>query len=92
MDNSLAAEGLPPLGEIITALQSNPLYLDEAIPDEEAASITLHTKGTLAKFRCKGGGPPFQKQGRKVTYTRRGCLEYLRARQRRSTSDRSRAA
>ena len=89
MDHAPAAEGLPTLGEIIISLQSNPLFLDEAISDDDAASITLHTKGTLAKFRCTGQGPPFQKQGRKVTYTRRGCLEYLRARQRRSTSDRA---
>ncbi len=87
MDDTDTATKLPSLEEIITRLQSNPLYLDEPISTREAAPMAGHTPKTLEKKRCVGGGPEFQKVGGKVTYTRRACLEYVQRGRRASTSD-----
>jgi hypothetical protein len=75
---------LPSLAQI---LQDRPLYLDELIDPREAAEILDTTEATLATRRCRGGGPPFVKDGNRCKYTRRWCLEHARARLRRSTSD-----
>ncbi len=87
MDDTTTATELPSLDKIITRLQSNPLYLDEPISTREAAPIAGHTPKTLEKKRCVGGGPVYQKNGGKVTYTRRACLEYAQRGRRTSTSD-----
>lgn len=75
---------LPSFAEI---LADNPGWLDEAIAQSEASRIVNEPEPTLATKRTRGGGPVFLKQGKKVNYTRRACFEYLRARQRTSTSD-----
>lgn len=84
MQSSPNAQQLPTLNEI---LQANPLYLDEAVDTPEASRITDHPVPTLETLRCRGGGPVFIKRGKKVLYTRRALLEWLKAGERTSTSD-----
>lgn len=56
-------------------------------PAEIAAYLRL-APGTLANWRCKGGGPPFVKEGNKVLrYRGIDVLEWLAARRRRTTAD-----
>lgn len=75
---------LPDLNKI---LENRPLYLDEAVDTHEAARITGFSITTLETLRSRGGGPPFIKCRRKVAYTRRALLEWLKAGERTSTSD-----
>ncbi len=80
---------LPDLAEIIAV---NPLFFDEGIDTKEAARILGCSPATLETKRSRGGGPPYCKRGKKVTYTRRGCLEWQAEGRRRSTSDQGTAA
>ncbi len=75
---------IPSLREI---LAGNPLYLDEAVDTVEAARIVGLAAASLETMRVRGNSPPFTKRGRRVLYTRRGLLEWLRAGERTSTSD-----
>ena len=84
---------LRPLADIAAeALRQNPIFLDEAIGEYEAGRIINEAVASLRSKRTRGGGPDFIKQGSKVSYTRRWCLEYLAARRRTSTSDTGKAA
>ena len=76
-----------PLPSLDDILANNPLYLDEAIDTPEASQVVRHPVSTLETMRCRGGGPVFIKRGKKVLYTRRALLEWLRAGERTSTSD-----
>ena len=78
------AQDLPSLSEILAA---HPGWLDEAVPTQVASVIVNESVATLETKRVRGGGPVFIKRGKKVSYTRRACFEYLRAGQRTSTSD-----
>ena len=42
---------------------------------------------TAAKLRCRGGGPPFHKLGRKIVYSRADLDAWLRVRRVRNTID-----
>ena len=54
----------------------------------EIAAYLRLAPGTLANWRCKGGGPPFVKEGNKVLrYRGIDVLEWLESRSRRTTSD-----
>jgi hypothetical protein len=64
-----------------------PLDLDAALYEAEAAELLGVSVRTLQSRRVRGGGPPYHKDGRSVSYTRRMLIEYRRARLRRSTSD-----
>ncbi len=78
---------LPALPSLADILQDNPGWLDEAVPTAEASRITGSPVATLETMRVRGGGPVFNKLGKKVNYTRRACFEHLAARRRTSTSD-----
>ena len=78
---------LPALPSFADILQTNPGWLDEAIPTADASGITGEPVPTLETKRVRGGGPVFLKLGKSVRYTWRACFEYLAARQRKSTSD-----
>ena len=80
---------LPNLAEIIAV---NPLFFDEGIDTKEAARIVGFHPTSLETMRTRGGGPPYCKRGKKVTYTRRWCLEWQAEGRRRSTSDQDTAA
>ena len=84
MVENLGTTEIPALRDI---LRANPLYLEEAVDTREAARIIGYADSTLTTLRTRGGGPAFVKRGRKVVYTRRTLLEWLRAGQRTSTSD-----
>jgi excisionase family DNA binding protein len=56
--------------------------------DPTAAAAQLGVKSaTLAKWRVRGGGPPFLKVGSRVRYSRADLEQWLGERRRRSTSD-----
>ncbi len=80
---------LPQLSEI---LRSNPGWFDEAVDTREASRITGTPTATLDTLRCRGGGPPFIKRGKRVLYIRRSCFEWLAVGRRTSTSDPGQAA
>ena len=83
----------PPLDQIVReALERNPGWLDEAVPTAEASTITDTPPATLETMRNRGGGPPFIKRGKRVSYIRRDLFDWLRARRRTSTSDSGREA
>lgn len=75
------------LPSLETILKNDPLYLEQPLDTREAALFTNHPEPTLETPRCRGGGPVFIKRGKKVLYTRRALLEWLRAGERTSTSD-----
>jgi Helix-turn-helix domain len=54
---------------------------------EQAAAYLGLAKATLAKLRCRGGGAPYCKLGRRVVYDRRELDQWLRSKQRVSTTD-----
>jgi hypothetical protein len=56
-------------------------------PGEESQLLRV-SKSWLAKARMRGDGPPYVMVGRSVRYTPAGNRQYLRSRQRFSTSDR----
>lgn len=84
MDNSTTPTTLPSFAAI---LADHPGWLDEAISTKEASRIVHEAVPSLETKRVRGGGPAFIKRGKKVSYTRRACFEYLRAGHRTSTSD-----
>jgi hypothetical protein len=70
--------------------------LDHDFLDPAEASAYLHdlgypaTKATLAKWRCIGGGPVYQKLGKFIRYRQPRLREFAEARlspERRSTSE-----
>jgi hypothetical protein len=65
---------LPSLTDLI---KENPGWLDAAVDPLEAAGITGLSEAALATRRCRGGGPPFIKDGKSVRYLRRDLLEWL---------------
>jgi hypothetical protein len=64
-----------------------PTDLDAALYEAEAAELLGVSVRTLQARRVRGGGPPYHKDGRSVSYTRRTLLEHRRERLRHSTSD-----
>lgn len=58
-----------------------------AMRPQEVADYTGFSVQRLATLRLFGGGPPFAKIGRSVSYLREDVDAWLRARRRNSTSD-----
>jgi predicted DNA-binding transcriptional regulator AlpA len=56
-------------------------------PKQESQILSV-SLSWLAKRRMDGNGPPYIKVGRSVRYTEAGNLQWMRSRQRFSTSDR----
>jgi hypothetical protein len=54
---------------------------------KETASRYKVSLSWLAKARMRGDGPPFIKVGRAVRYTEAGLQQWLKSRQRLSTSE-----
>ncbi len=76
-----------PLPSLIEILRDNPGWLDEAVDEAEASRITNIPKATLQTKRVRGGGPPFTKTGKRVSYIRRDLFDFLATGRRTSTSD-----
>ena len=66
---------------------SRPAITEGALPTPEAAASTGMSPKTLETMRCRGGGPPFVKLGRRVVYRREDLDVWLAVRVRKSTSD-----
>jgi predicted DNA-binding transcriptional regulator AlpA len=56
-------------------------------PKEESELLRVSTSW-LAKARMRGDGPPYVPVGRSIRYTEAGNRQWIRSRQRFSTSDR----
>jgi predicted DNA-binding transcriptional regulator AlpA len=54
----------------------------------DAANLLRLSPSWLAKARMRGDGPPYVKLGRAIRYTETGILQWMRSRQRFSTSER----
>lgn len=54
---------------------------------KEAAHILKVSTSYLAKARMSGDGPPFGKYGRSVRYSETALLQWMKSRQRLSTSE-----
>ncbi len=65
---------------------------DALLTEGQAAQLLNLSIRTLQAWRLRGGGPAYLKLGRSVRYCRSGLMEYIAARQRKSTSDPGRAA
>jgi hypothetical protein len=57
------------------------------VTPKEAADRYKVSLSWLAKARMRGDGPPFIKVGRAVRYTEAGLQQWLKSRQRLSTSE-----
>jgi len=54
----------------------------------DAANLLRLSPSWLAKARMRGDGPAYVKLGRSIRYTETGILQWMRSRQRFSTSER----
>jgi len=54
---------------------------------KEAAKLLKVSLSWLAKARMRGDGPPYTKVGRSVRYTEAALLQWMKSRQRLSTSE-----
>jgi predicted DNA-binding transcriptional regulator AlpA len=54
----------------------------------EAARILKVSLSWLAKARMRGDGPPYIRVGRSIRYTEAALLQWMKSRQRLSTSER----
>lgn len=52
--------------------------LDELWTENEAAAFLKLSTRTLQAWRVGGGGPPFEKLGRAVRYSKRSVIEWRR--------------
>jgi hypothetical protein len=75
------------LPDFESLLESNPGWLDEAVPSRDAGRIVGRTEKALGILRVRGSGPKYVKQGRSVRYVRRDLFEWLTAHRIRNTSE-----
>jgi len=54
---------------------------------KDAANLLKVSLSWLAKARMRGDGPPYIKVGRSIRYTEAGVLQWMKSRQRLSTSE-----
>ena len=54
---------------------------------KEAAKLLKCSLSWLAKARMRGDGPPYVKLGRSIRYTEAALLQWMKSRQRLSTSE-----
>ncbi len=54
---------------------------------KEAARLLKVSVSWLAKSRMRGDGPPYMKVGRSIRYTEAALLQWMKSRQRLSTSE-----
>lgn len=59
----------------------------EFLTIDEAASVVKLSTSTLAKLRCRGGGPRYIQTGRKILYRRADLVAWLEAKTFASTSE-----
>ena len=60
---------------------------ERLLTPRDAANFLRLSPSWLAKARMRGDGPPFAKIGRSVRYSEAALVQWMRSRQRLSTSD-----
>jgi predicted DNA-binding transcriptional regulator AlpA len=83
-ERSVRAPARP--GDGLTA-RPVPAKADELLTPPEAARFLKVSLSWLAKARMRGDGPPFVKIGRSIRYTVAALTQWMRSRQRLSTSE-----
>jgi predicted DNA-binding transcriptional regulator AlpA len=81
-----AGRAKPPLELILKsarALNSS----ERLLTARDAANFLRLSQSWLAKARMRGDGPPYVKLGRSIRYTETGVLQWMKSRQRFSTSE-----
>jgi excisionase family DNA binding protein len=61
--------------------------LDRLLTPKEAADYLRVSDSWLAKARMRGDGPPFVRIGRSIRYSEAALVQWMRGRQRLSTSE-----
>ena len=61
--------------------------IERLLTPKEAAHLLRVSLSWLAKARMRGDGPPYIKIGRAVRYTEAALLQWMKSRQRLSTSE-----
>ena len=81
-----AEQAKPPLGSVLkSARESN--SAERLLTPKDAANLLRLSESWLAKARMRGDGPPYVKLGRTIRYREGAVLQWLRSRQRLSTSE-----
>jgi excisionase family DNA binding protein len=62
-------------------------YLANLLTPKEAAVLLKVSESWLAKARMRGDGPPFIKVGRSIRYSEAALQQWMKSRQRLSTSE-----
>ena len=75
----MSAKSLPTPSNVAGAI---PIYLNP----KEAAQFLKCSTSFLAKKRLSGDGPPYHKLGRSIRYAEPALLQWMKSRQRLSTS------
>jgi predicted DNA-binding transcriptional regulator AlpA len=61
--------------------------IERLLPPKEAAHFLRVSLSWLAKARMRGDGPPYIKVGRSIRYAVTALLQWMKSRQRPSTSE-----
>jgi Helix-turn-helix domain len=71
----------------ITPMSSTEAPVTETLIPAETAKILKVSVSWLAKARMLGDGPPFMRVGRSIRYIRAALLQWMKSKQRLSTSE-----
>jgi predicted DNA-binding transcriptional regulator AlpA len=63
-------------------------FSDVLLKPNEAAAFLKVSLSWLAKARMRGDGPPYIRIGRSIRYTEAALMQWMKSRQRMSTSER----
>jgi predicted DNA-binding transcriptional regulator AlpA len=63
-------------------------FSDVLLEPNEAAAFLKVSLSWLAKARMRGDGPPYIRIGRSIRYTEAALMQWMKSRQRMSTSER----
>jgi predicted DNA-binding transcriptional regulator AlpA len=61
--------------------------IDPLLPPADVAKLLKVSLSWLAKARLRGDGPPYIRVGRASRYTNQALLQWMKSRQRQSTSE-----
>ena len=81
-----AEQAKPPLGSILKSARDLN-SAERLLTPKDAANFLRVSPSWLAKARMRGDGPPYVKLGRAIRYREGALLQWLRSRQRLSTSE-----
>ena len=68
-------------------MNKQPLDFSVLFTPKEASRLLKVSLSWLAKARMRGDGPPYNKLGRSVRYAESALLQWMKSRQRLSTSE-----